>query len=145
MAEYLLKDMIKKQHLEDKIDVKSAGIFVNENSVSPSPLAVDVLSVEYKIDMSAHRPQKINLDLIMESDLILCMEESMSMYLKANLHNIDEDSIALVMTLKEYVGLEGNVSDPYGGNKQTYEDTAQELSRLMDLLVVKIINSNNKI
>lgn len=145
MAEYLLKDKIKKQSLEDKIEVKSAGMFVDESSAKPSALAVEVLNEEYKIDMSAHKPQIINIDLIMESDLILCMEETMAVYLKANLHNIDEDSISLVMTLKEYVDQKGNVVDPYGGNKQTYKDTAQELEKLMELLIQRTINSQNEI
>lgn len=144
MAEYLLKDKIKKQNLGDKIEVKSAGMFVDENSVKPSALAVEVLKEDYEIDMTAHKPQIINIDLIMESDLILCMEETLAIYLKANLHNIDEDSISLVMTLKEYIGQNGNVADPYGGDKQTYKDTADELEKLMDLLVQKIINSNNE-
>ena len=145
MAEYLLKDKIKKQSLEDKIEVKSAGMFVDESSAKPSALAVEVLNEDYKIDMSAHKPQIINIDLIMESDLILCMEETMAVYLKANLHNIDEDSISLVMTLKEYVEQKGNVADPYGGNKQTYKDTAQELEKLMELLIQRTINSQNEI
>lgn len=145
MAEYLLKDKIKKQNLMNKIDVKSAGMFVDGNSTSPSALAVEVLSENYKIDMSTHKPQIININLIMESDLILCMEETMAVYLKANLHNIDEDSISLVMTLKEYVGQKGNVTDPYGGDKQTYEETAQELEKLMDLVIEKTINLNKKI
>lgn len=145
MAEYLLKDKIKKQNLEDKIEVKSAGMFVDENSAKPSALAVEVLNQEYEIDMSAHKPQIINIDLIMESDLILCMEETIAVYLKANLHNIDEDSISLVMTLKEYIGQKGNIADPYGGDKQTYKDTAEELEKLMDLLIKRIINSNKEI
>ena len=144
MAEYLLKDKIEKQNLEEKIEVKPAGMFVDENSAKPSALAVEVLKEEYKIDMLAHKPQIINIDLIMESDLILCMEETIAVYLKANLHNIDEDSISLVMTLKEYVGQKGNVADPYGGDKQTYKYTAQELEKLMDLLIEKIINSNKE-
>ena len=140
MAEYLLKDKIKKQNLEDKIEVKSAGMFVDESSAKPSALAVEVLNEIYSIDMSAHKPQIININLIMEADLILCMEETIAVYLKANLHNIDEDSISLVMTLKEYVGQDGNVADPYGGNKQTYKDKAYELEKLMDLLMDKIMS-----
>ena len=120
-------------------------MFVDESSAKPSALAVEVLNEDYKIDMSAHKPQIINIDLIMESDLILCMEETMAVYLKANLHNIDEDSISLVMTLKEYVDQKGNVVDPYGGNKQTYKDTAQELEKLMELLIQRTINSQNEI
>lgn len=145
MAEYLLKDKIEKQNLEDRIEVKSAGMFVDENSAKPSALAVEVLKQDYEIDMTAHKPQIINIDLIMESDLILCMEETIAVYLKANLHNIDEDSISLVMTLKEYVGQKGNVADPYGCDKQTYKNTAEELEKLMDLLIKKIINSNKEI
>ena len=143
MAEYLMKDKIKKENLEDKIEVKSAGLFVDQNFARPSALAVQVLSEDYKIDMSGHKPQVINIDLIMESDLILCMEESMAIYLKANLHNIDEDSILLVSTLKEYLGQTGNVNDPYGGDLEIYRNTAAELHNLIDLLVERITISEN--
>ena len=145
MAEYLMKDKIKKENLEDKIDVKSAGLFVDQNFAMPSALAVQVLNEDYKIDMSMHKPQVINIDLIMESDLILCMEETMTIYLKANLHNIDEDSILLVETLKSYVGQTGSVSDPYGGDIQVYRKTADELNQLTTQIIEKIINSNNLI
>ena len=145
MAEYLMKDKIKKENLEDKIDVKSAGLFVDQNFAMPSALAVQVLNEDYKIDMSMHKPQVINIDLIMESDLILCMEETMTIYLKANLHNIDEDSILLVETLISYVGQTGSVSDPYGGDIQVYRKTADELNQLTTQIIEKIINSNNLI
>ena len=145
MAEYLMKDKIKKENLEDKIDVKSAGLFVDQNFAMPSALAVQVLNEDYKSDMSMHKPQVINIDLIMESDLILCMEETMTIYLKANLHNIDEDSILLVETLKSYVGQTGSVSDPYGGDIQVYRKTADELNQLTTQIIEKIINSNNLI
>lgn len=143
MAEYLLKDKIKKANLEDKIEVKSAGLFVDENFAKPSSLAIQTLNENYKIDMSMHKPQVIDIDLIMESDLILCMEETMAIYLKANLHNIDEDSILLVETLKSYVGQNGNVSDPYGGNIQVYRNTAEELNDLTTQVIEKIKNSND--
>ena len=143
MAEHLLKDKIKKENLEDKIEVKSAGLFVDQNFAMPSALAVQVLNEDYKVDMSGHKPQVINIDLIMESDLILCMEETMAIYLKANLHNIDEDSIMLVTTLKEFVDQNGNVSDPYGGDIQVYRNTAEELNQLTTQIIEKIINSNN--
>lgn len=143
IAEYLTKDKIKKENLEDKIEVKSAGLFVNQNSVKPSALAVEVLREDYQIDMSMHKPQVINIDLIMESDLILCMEETMAIYLKANLHNVDEDSIMLVTTLKEFVGQNGNVSDPYGGDLQVYRNVANELNKLTTQIIEKIKISNN--
>ena len=143
MAEYLMKDKIKKENLEDKIEVKSAGLFVDQNSVKPSTLAVEVLKEDYQIDMSGHKPQVIDIDLIMESDLILCMEETMAIYLKANLHNVDEDSIMIVTTVKEFVGQNGNVSDPYGGNLQVYRSTANELNQLTTQIMEKIKISNN--
>ena len=143
MAEYLMKDKIKKSSLEEKIEVKSAGLFVDQNFAIPSALAVQVLKEDYKIDMSGHKPQVIDIDLIMESDLILCMEETMAIYLKANLHNIDEGTILLVTTLKEFVGEQGNVIDPYGGNIQVYRDTAKELNNCTTKLIDKIRSSNN--
>ena len=140
MAEYLLKDKIEKRNLKDKIDAKSAGMFVTIDSERPSALATKVLMDEYEIDMSAHRPQIINIDLIMESDLILCMEEAMAVYLKANLHNVDEDSIIIVDSLKSYLGKNGDVCDPYGGNENTYKDSASEINELIELLIRKEVS-----
>lgn len=140
MAEYLLKDKIEKRNLSGKLDVKSAGMFVTENSEKPSALATKVLMNEYKIDMSAHHPQMINIDLIMESDLILCMEESMAVYLRANLHNVDIDSIMIVDSLKAYLGKTGDVSDPYGGDENTYKNSASEINELIELLIQKEVS-----
>ncbi|MBQ8299232.1 MAG: low molecular weight protein arginine phosphatase [Clostridia bacterium] len=140
MAEYLLKDKIEKRNLKEKLDAKSVGMFVSENSKSPSALAVKVLMDEYQIDMSMHHPQMINIDFIMESDLILCMEESMAVYLKANLHNVDEDSIMLVDSLKSYLGKNGDVSDPYGGDEDTYKNSASEINELIELLIQKEVS-----
>ncbi len=141
MAEYLMKDKIKKENLQDRIDVKSAGIFVDGDYAKPSPLAIQVLAEDYKIDMSHHKPQIIDIDLIMESDIILCMEEMMATYLQANLHNIDEDSISVVTSLKQYLGQEGDVRDPYGGDIMMYKSIANELNNLMDLLLEKVKNT----
>ncbi len=138
MAEYLLKDKIEKRNLKDKMDVKSAGMFVSENSEKPSALASKVLMEEYKVDMSAHHPQMINIDLIMESDLILCMEEAMAVYLRANLHNVD--SIMIIDSLKTYLGETGDVSDPYGGDENTYKNSASEINELIELLIQKEVS-----
>lgn len=143
MAEYLMKDKVLKENLQDKIDIKSAGLFVDENSAKPSPLAVQALQEDYKIDMSHHKPQVIDIDLIMESDIVLCMEQMMATYLQANLHNIDEDSISVVTSIKQYLGQEGDVKDPYGGDFTTYRDTAKELNNLIELLLEKIKNKNS--
>lgn len=140
MAEYLLKDKIEKRNLKDKLEVKSAGMFVTENSEKPSALASKVLMEEYGVDMSAHHPQMINIDFIMESDLILCMEETMAVYLKANLHNVDMDSIMIVDSLKTYLGKTGDVFDPYGGDENTYKNSASEINELMELLIKKEIS-----
>ena len=36
-----------------------------------------------------------------------------------------------VYTLRELVGLEDDVTDPYGGDEQAYEDTYKELKDLL--------------
>lgn len=137
MAEFLFKDKIDKRNLKGILSVKSAGMFVSENAQKPSALATKVLMDEYNVDMSMHKPQIINIELIMESDLILCMEEAIAVYLKANLHNVDEDSIMIVDTLKSYLGKAGDVSDPYGGDEDTYKESASEINELIELLIQK--------
>lgn len=140
MAEFILKHKLKQIGKCEEFQVVSAGLFVDERAVKPSPLAVQVLKEEYDIDMSMHKPQVINTDMIKSSDLILCMEEQMAVFLKINVQNVDEDSIHIVSSLKEYIGLDGDVSDPYGGDIEVYRKTAKEIENLISKLIDKLAN-----
>ena len=74
---------------------------------------------KYGASLKEHLSRQITLDDLKEYSLIITMTNSHKEFLRSY---IDDDKI---MTLAEYAGENGDVSDPFGGNLALYEDTAQ--------------------
>ncbi len=112
--------IMDKIAVENDLDVfiESAGIFAHEGE-GASENAVAALR-KMNIDLTGHRTQPITEDLIKSCDLILTMTEGH----KKLLEPLAGDK---VHTLLEYVGSEGDISDPYGGDLEEYEETAREI------------------
>ena len=112
--------ILNKIAVENDLDVRieSAGIFaVGGDRASEN--AVKALK-KYDIDLSEHRAQPLSEDLLDKSDLILTMTGAH----KQLLLQFAPDK---VYTLMEYSGSEGDIPDPYGGDLDEYEETAQAL------------------
>lgn len=116
MAAYIMDKVAVENDLD--ILIESAGIFA-EPGKKASENAIKALS-DMGIDLSDHRTQPLNEDLIKKSDIILTMTEGQKKliepYAKDKVH-----------TLLEYAGSEGDISDPYGGDIEEYKETAQEI------------------
>ncbi|MCC8168870.1 MAG: low molecular weight protein arginine phosphatase [Oscillospiraceae bacterium] len=105
---------------ENDLDVfiESAGIFAADGEKA-SDNAVEALK-KFDIDLSGHRTQPVTEDLLKQSDVILTMTEGH----KALLEQLAPGK---VFTLLEYAGSSGDISDPYGGDLEEYEETASEI------------------
>lgn len=112
--------IMDKIAVENDLDVfiESAGIFAGEGEKA-SDNAIEALK-KYNIDLSFHKTQPVTEDLIKQCDLILTMTEGHKKLLEPLAKN-------KVFTLLEYAGSEGDISDPYGGDLEEYEETAQEI------------------
>lgn len=112
--------IMNKIAVENDLDIliESAGVFA-AGGESASENAVKAVA-KYGIDMSGHRAQPVTDDLIKQSDLILTMTEGHKQLL---LPMAGEK----VQTLTEYAGASGDISDPYGGDLEEYEETAQQI------------------
>lgn len=132
MADFLLKNKLKELCLEGKCKVLSAGTYAYDGDVSTYE-AISVMNKEYGIDMSAHRATAIRNSEIEDMDLVLCMTNS-------HKHTLDmlyphmENKIFL---LKEYVGSQGEIADPYGYGFDVYRNCANEIDNCLDLLINK--------
>ena len=131
MAEYMLKDMLKKEN-KDWI-IKSAGI----NAVSglkANEKSTEVLAEE-GISLESHQTTPVNQELLEKTDIILTMTEWHKNVL------IDRKSVKSekVFTLKEFVGKaeekDINISDPYGQSETVYRDLKDELKRYLKKLI----------
>lgn len=95
----------------------SAGISVGYASFAAEKAKEAVK--KYGASLDEHLSRQITPDDLKEYSLIITMTESHKEILRRYL---DDDKI---MTLAEYAGENGDVSDPFGGNLALYEDTAQ--------------------
>lgn len=112
--------IMNKIAVENDMDIRieSAGIFA-EIGQSASENAIKALE-KYNIDLSQHRTQPVTDELIEKSDIILTMTEGHKMLLSA----MAKDK---VYTLLEFAGSDGDISDPYGGDEEEYEECAREI------------------
>lgn len=103
--------IFKKMHPEH--EVYSAGLNtafgmkVSENSV--------IAAEDYGVDISAHVSKPLSKELLMVTDLFVCLGQSHAMQL-----------IPVVGKGRVYVLGEG-ISDPYGGNLEVYRSCAKEI------------------
>ncbi len=107
----IAEGIFKKMHPEH--DVYSAGlstvfgINVSENSV--------IAAKDYGVDISEHLSRPLSKELLMSTDLFVCLSHSHAMQL-----------IPLVGKGRVYV-LGNGISDPYGGNLDVYKNCAKEI------------------
>ena len=119
--------IMDKIAVENDLDVfiESAGIFAEDGQMA-SDEAIKAVA-KYGIDLTSHRTQPVTEDLIQQCDIILTMTQ-------AHKQILEPIAKGKVYTLLEYVGSQGDIQDPYGGDLEEYEKCAQELyDALVDL------------
>jgi protein-tyrosine-phosphatase len=125
MAEALFREHLAKMGISDDWRVESAGVWAMEGAPATA-LARDVMS-ERGLDISLHKSQGINADLLREFDLVLVMEDRHQKSLERNY----PDEADKVFLLTAMVDGEGDVDDPVWGTKETYRSTVEELVNLL--------------
>lgn len=124
MAEALLK-----ARNNEGIVVRSAGIFAS-NGQDASKYAKEVLK-ENNIEHH-HQSKQLSVDDIQWATHILTMTESHA----AIIRDLYPEYKNKVSTLKGYVNSRGNnmdVLDPFGGQKEDYRHTFNELAELIEM------------
>lgn len=116
MAAAMLNDIAVKNDLNVLID--SAGVFagIGERATDEAVKAM----AKRGIDLSGHRTKPLTDELIDMADIILVMTS-------AHKQLIESMAKGKVFTLLEYAGDEGDIPDPYGGDDEEYEETAQAI------------------
>ncbi|EQF22736.1 low molecular weight protein-tyrosine-phosphatase ywlE [Clostridioides difficile CD160] len=134
MAEAILKKEIEKsgRNIEGYC-ISSAGISTVDG-MNASQNSIEVLK-ELGIDLSNHRSKVITKELIDNSDIILTMTK----YHKEILVQAVPKCKEKVYTFKGFVNEnEADISDPFGGNLDTYRDTMEEIMYSVNEIVKKI-------
>jgi protein-tyrosine-phosphatase len=94
--------------------------------------------------LARHKPELLTKKLADEADLILAMDESLLKACKTSPDGWPYAYEGKLYLLKEFFGLEGNVSDPWPDGRdavrlQTYRDCAKELAKILDARFDRLI------
>ncbi len=82
--------------------------------------------------LAAHKSHSLTPELTDKADLILVMTDAMK-------HGLPP---AKTYSVKEYGGEVGDIIDPFGGDLDQYLECADELSSILDEVVVRISKTN---
>lgn len=132
MAKFLLQDVAQRNGLD--VETQSAGTAASYGEPATEE-AIAVLQ-ELGIDAKSHRSQPLSWELLDWADWVLTMTESQKRYILS----IAPELKGKVFTLKEFVGEDGEIPDPYGTSRQAYRQTRDEIARLVQKLVEKLSN-----
>ncbi len=105
---------------ENEMDIKasSAGIFAEEGS-GASENAVRAMRL-YEISLKDHKATQLTEKMINEADIVLTMTEGQKLM-------IEGYAPEKIFSLYEFLSSEGDIADPYGGDLDEYNETAQEI------------------
>ncbi|MDD2446411.1 MAG: low molecular weight protein arginine phosphatase [Tissierellia bacterium] len=134
MAEGILKDLGAKNNLD--IKVKSVGIMAFDGD-NASNNAVIVLK-NISINIEGHRASLVRKDLVDEADIILTMTNSH----KNNLIRKFPNARIKTFLYNEYAyGKYTDISDPFGGNLNTYKIARDEIYKASQAIVKKLVKN----
>lgn len=127
MAEYILKDLLKKEGLEG-FDVTSAGLYasrgkpMSENSAK----ALKRLGIEYD---GGHLSKPFTGDDAVLQDLILTVTDDHKACIPVRLDNL--------YSIREYVGV-SDIGDPYGSGEEVYLNSARTILSACEKIIEKL-------
>ena len=126
MAEYLLKDIIKKAEITD-IKVTSSGLMANENDKISKNASVALK--QFGITVRRFKPKRTTEELCRKQNAIICMTSSHKKYF-IGFNN--------VYTVDELTGL-GEIQDPFGKSQEEYDECARHLKRACESIFELLI------
>ncbi len=134
VVEAVLRNRLQAQGLNDW-EVSSAGTWATQRR-SASEFSVEVVQEREGLDLTRHQSRGITAAMLAESDLVLCMESGHAEALRAEF----PDHAAKVFMLSQMVNNRRfNISDPYGGPRDGYEQMVTQVTDLIEKGLPRII------
>lgn len=132
MAEFILKDMVKQQKLEDQFEIASAATSTEEIGNPVHPGTVNKLR-EYGISTAGKYAVRVNKQDYEKYDYLICMDN----YNIKNLAKIFGQKTEKIYKLLQFAGSDADVDDPWytGDFNQAYEDIVSGCKGLLNYLL----------
>ncbi len=149
MAESIFRHLVKESgphHMIDDpkteatIEVSSAGAFARGDEPY-TPYAVRVVKYEYDEDISSGYSKIAIYERLIEQDLILCMTDDLSRYLRERFQEFSDRIFSLQEMINDLSiqNIDGEVTDPYGYDYLVYMETAKQLDTILRALEPEIL------
>jgi protein-tyrosine-phosphatase len=138
MSEAMLKKMLVDfKGVTDKFKVTSAGISPHARDGSDITFDARWLLKEEGIHVDSFRSRdlKRHRELLEEADLVLTMSREQ----KKRIHQLAESDGKAIFTLKEFVGEEGDIADPFGRGEEVYAECRDEIKRCLYKLIARLL------
>ncbi|CAM2755248.1 low molecular weight protein arginine phosphatase [Hathewaya histolytica] len=116
----------------------SAGISVIDEDFTTKNSSI-VIMEKIGQDISKRKAVFLTEELLQKYDLILTMTLSHKLYIVQHYTDLSNN----VYTLNEYVGIEKDILDPFGGNLSIYIETFKNLEESISLLLKKLEKDNS--
>lgn len=141
MAEAILEDAVdRSSELDGKIRVDSAGTFAFEDTEA-TPYAIEVME-ERGLNIEKHRAKQIDKELVEWADIILVMENTHIEQIEAMFPDAGSKMSTLLGFADGKDGFASEVGydllDPYGDDKEEYEDCAEQIAVAIDKVVARL-------
>lgn len=134
MAEYIMKDLVRRAGKEDEFSISSAAVSYEEEGNPMYPPAAGMLK-EKGVPFGAHSAHRLTPDEAAKADLIIIMDRSNERMIRRIAGSGDMHKVHYMM---EYAG-EGcrDVADPWftGDFNSTYSDLLSGCKGLLDSLL----------
>jgi protein-tyrosine phosphatase len=118
---------------QDNTTAISAGLAAVKGSKTSKHSAM-LVKENYSIDISERGAVQLTQDMLDNSGLVLTMTSYMKDILLSNFPHIKNK----IYSLNEYVGIKGDIADPFGGHMSIYTKTFIELENSILLLIAKL-------
>ncbi len=138
MAEFLFKDLVKKENLETQFTIASCATSTEEIGNKVYPPVVQLLN-KLHIDCSQKRARQITSKDFDDYDYILIMDENNKNNLKRQFKNVD---FSHVLKLKSFINSNDDIADPW--YTDNFQLTYEEISTCL-LSFLQYLKDNNKI
>lgn len=134
--------LIDQPEQEVTLEVASAG--VNADEGSPYTIyTVRLANFAYDEDISEGMARQITADMLNESDLVLCMTKEHSRSVRFLYPDFCKNVYSFQEMLDDlYIPeIDGEVSDPYGGDYLTYQATGSQLKEILQKLLPELLKT----
>ncbi|SMC28157.1 protein-tyrosine phosphatase [Clostridium acidisoli DSM 12555] len=111
----------------------SAGLNIIPSSTTSKHSATLVME-NLRVDISERKAVQITENMLKEMDLVLTMTKYMANVITSEFNDLKNK----VYSLNEYVSINGDISDPYGGDLDRYKDTYKNMEISIKLLLKKL-------